>query len=82
MSQPNRTGLVLVLLYGGQIVSVVVFVSLAFAGFVPAWAGWTAGLIFAGSFVVPELLGPLPLVVAAVATVWSVAVVVEQVLIA
>ncbi len=75
---PTASVLVLTGLYVGQIVAVVAFAALGVAGLVPAWAAWTVVLIFAASFLVPELLGPLPIVAAAVAAVWSIVVAVEQ----
>ena len=70
------------LLLIGQIVAVVAFAALGVAGLVPAWAAWTVVLVFAASFLVPEALGPLPWMAAVVAAVWSIAIVVQQGLLA
>ena len=41
------------------------------------WAAAVVVVIFVGSFIVPEVLGPLPLIAAVVAAVWIVVVVVR-----
>ena len=68
----QRWGLLLFGLYGAQVVSVGGFIALAAAGRVPVAAAVVIGVVVGASFVVPELLGPLPLVAAGVAAVWAV----------
>ena len=67
----QRPGLLTFGLYGAQVVSIGGFMALAAAGLVPVAAAVVIGLVFGASFVVPELMGPLPFVAAGVAAVWA-----------
>lgn len=55
-----------------QVVGAGALIFLAANGHAPAWAGWTVGIVFAASFVIPEALGPIPVIVCLGALLWSI----------
>ncbi len=56
----------------GQVIGAGALLYFAANGHAPAWAGWTVGIVFAASFVIPEALGPIPVIVCLGALLWSI----------